>query len=551
MSEELKEDDAKALIEKKLSSQAFRLANLYWVEDENGRKVKFRPRWEQRELHNRLHNQNVVLKCRQPGISTYCALLELDFSLFTAHKTCGIIDKTDEDAKRKLDKIRFAYDHLDDPDTQNLNGSEDTSRLGSMVKSAVTLTVNNVKELEFSNGSKIWSGTKMRGGTLQFLWITELGFTSFYNPDHAEEIKKGALNTVHKDAIVIVESTHEGGKFGVFYSLLKLAMEAPDVLSPMDWKFTFFPWWRCVNYSLPLPAPLPLEKEDQHYFERLAARGIVLTDGQKNWYIKKRTTIGDAMLSEFPSTPEEAFEAVIKGAIYGREISKLRASRRITDFEWDRVAPMYASWDLGFSDYTAIWLLQPAGRDILAIDYVCGCREGPEYYAARIREWEAKYDRPITLHFLPHDADAKEKSGKSYRDYLRDAGISNVRVVVRSPDQWIGIRRLRSLLPRFYFHAKNCGREWQHDGRAMPSGIGCLEGYHTKEDASSGVIREMPVHDENSHGADSLRTFAEAEMLGLVPKETLQHMPGDNVPKPKVILAGWNRSREEILRRLR
>ena len=33
-----------------------------------------------------------------------------------------------------------------------------------------------------SNGSKVWAGTKMRGGTLQFLWITELGYTSYYNP---------------------------------------------------------------------------------------------------------------------------------------------------------------------------------------------------------------------------------------------------------------------------------------------------------------------------------------------------------------------------------
>ena len=541
-----REAAAKAEVERKLSSQAWRLSHLYWVEDENGKKVKFTPRWEQKELHNNWHCLSVVLKCRQPGISTYCAIRALDFSLFCPNKTSGVIDKTDDDAKRKLDKIRFAYDHLDDPD------DPETAGIGALIKAAVPLVVNNTKELEWLNGSKIWAGTSMRGGTLQFLWITELGHTSFYNPETAEEIRKGALNTVAKGNTVIVESTHEGGKFGVFYGLVKLAMESREPLSEMDWKFHFFPWWRHTKYQLAIDHGFNLSKDDEDYFKRLAERGIKTSEAQRYWYVKKRAAIGEnAMMKEFPSVEEECFEAIISGSIYGKIITALRAKKRIVDFEHDRLAPFYSFWDIGFSDFMAIWLLQFVGRDINAIAYRCNCQETPPYYVAIIREWERQYEKPITTHFLPHDADAKEKSGKSYRDYLRDAGIANTQVVIRTPDEWLGIQHLKAKLPQFYFHRTNCGREWIREGQVMPSGIGCLEGYHTKEDASTGIIREKPVHDSNSHGASALRTFAEAHMRGLIEGTSdvaAETQYGDS-SQVKVILAGWNRSRGERGRR--
>lgn len=539
--EDHKEAAARAEVQRKLSSQAWRLQNLYWVEDENGKKVKFRPRWEQKELHNSWHCLNVVLKCRKPGISTYCALRALDLSLFSPNKTCGVIDKTDDDAKRKLDIVRFAYEHLDDPDDPT------TAGIGAMIKAAIPLIVNNTKELEWANRSKVWSGTSMRGVTIQFLWITELGYTSFYNPEAAEEIRKGALNAVAPGNTIVIESTHEGGKFGVFYGLIRLAMETAGKLSAMDWRFHFFPWWRNAFYRLVIDHGFKLTPDEEAYFAQLASRGISLTDEQKHWYVKKRAAIGEnAMMKEFPSLEEECFEAIISGSIYGRAVTSLRAAKRITDFEHDRVAPLFTFWDLGFSDFTALWLLQFVGRDICALAYRCSCREAPPYYVAIVREWERVYQAPIVLNYLPHDANAKEKSGKSYTDYLREAGMDNLRVVTRTPDEWLGINRLRALLPRFYIHKTACGQTWQHDGRTMPSGIGCLEGYHTKEDASTGIIREHPVHDENSHGAAALRTFAEAEMRGLIEGTSELAQESGGFKRPPSILAGWNKPRPDF-----
>lgn len=537
MSDQTAEDReaaAKAEVARKLSSQAWRLSNLYWVEDEHGNKVKFRPRPEQRELHNNLHTMNAVLKCRQPGISTYCAISMLDYQLFTPNKTCGVIDKTDDDAKKKLKKITFAYEHLDDPDDPT------TAAIGALIKSTRWAVTDNDHEFELSNGSKVWAGTKMRGGTLQFLWITELGYTSFYNPKDAEEIRKGALNTVHAGNRIIVESTHEGGKFGVLYGILKLAMESPSDLTVLDWRFHFFAWHRHASYAMTPPAGWTPDADHALYFAELEKEGIKLSIAQKFWYEKKHASIGESVKSEFPSTPQEAFEAAIKGAIYGKIVSALRVKKRIADFEHDPGRPLYCFWDIGYSDYTAMWLLQFCGRDICALAYRCNSQQLPAYYAAIAKEWEVRYGIPISMHYLPHDAAHKEFGGKSAEDHLRLAGIQNITVVPVIRDQWTGINHLRSLLPRFVLHKTNCGQIWNHDGRDMPSGIGCLEGYHTLESAASGVIRETPVHDENSHGADGLRTFAEAEMRGLLPGSSVTI----DSTKRTVVLAGWNAQRD-------
>lgn len=508
-------------IAEKLGDRAWRLQNLYWIEDENGKKVKFRMNWAQRAFFTALWWLNVVLKARQLGLSTFSLILMVDRCLFNPGQTCGIIDKTDDDAKRKLDRIEYAYDHLDDPDDPS------TAMCGAAVKQAVRLLKNNEKELQFSNDSKVWAGTSLRGGTVQLLLISELGYISFFNPKKANEIKSGALNTVHRGNIVIIESTHEGGKYGINYDMIKIAQEAPaepPELTEMDWRFHFFAWHQNPEYVLPVVGKLVLPADLVTYFEELAKdtevrKGIKLTDAQKHWYWKKKVTQGDAMWKEFPSTPEEAVNAVVKGAIYGKLMSVLRSQKRIVDFSHDPAFPIYSFWDLGYSDFTAIWLIQLVGRDICVLRYFCNNQEDGAYYWNRIVEWERIYNAPIAWHFLPHDADNKTGLvGKSSKDVLIDAGMDarRITVVPRTPDIWTGIRAVRSLLPRCYFHKTDCDQEWRKDEERMPGGIACLENYHTKDASGPGVIAEFPVHDAASHGSDAFRTFGEAHAQGLL-----------------------------------
>ena len=103
-------------------------------------------------------------------------------------------------------------------------------------------------------------------------------------------------------------------------------------------------------------------------------------------------------------------------------------------------------------------------------------------------------------HFLPHDAMATQKSGRTFLMELKEAGLANVKAVPRTYDVWIGINKLRGILPRFSFRVPECER-----------GLEALCAYHTVRETSTGIARDEPCHDASSHACDALRVLAEAE----------------------------------------
>jgi hypothetical protein len=228
---------------------------------------------------------------------------------------------------------------------------------------------------------------------------------------------------------------------------------------------------------------------------------------------KQRKMMGDAA---YMMQWELDVNAALANAIYGQEMDGLRKVGRIYDFAFDPSCPLYTFWDIGYSDYVPIWLVQLVGRDICVLDYFCRNREVPAFYAAQVRQWEQEYGAPVRMNYLPHDAASHEKTGTTYVGELRKAGLEYLKVVPRTPDVWLGINRLRVLLPRFYLHHSKCSVGWKQGEEEMPSGIDCLDYYEKTPDASSGVIRDMPLHNQYSHGADALRTFAEAERQGMI-----------------------------------
>ena len=83
---------------------------------------------------------------------------------------------------------------------------------------------------------------------------------------------------------------------------------------------------------------------------------------------------------------------------------------------------------------------------------------------------------------------------------LKEAGLANVKAVPRTYDVWIGINKLRGILPRFSFRVPECER-----------GLEALCAYHTVRETSTGIARDEPCHDASSHACDVLRVLAEAE----------------------------------------
>lgn len=509
--------EAEKEIHGKLKSRRWRLNNLYWVEDEKGRKVKFRMNWAQLAFLMAMHYLNVILKARQLGMSTLIEIYILDLSLFTKNHTAGIIDKGDKDALKKLAKIRFAYENLDSPDLDP-NGTPSTAATGAMIKQSVRLVIDNDHELAFSNNSKVWAGTSLRGGTLQFLHISELGYIAAYNHKKAEEIRSGALNTVHIGCIVVIESTHEGGKYGLNYEMIVLAQESPAKLGALDWKFHFFAWWQDPKYTLPDAPPVTDPKLIEYFSDLQVKHGILLQPGQQAWYAAKKRTQKEAMFKEFPSTAEEAVNSVIRGAIYGEEISRARVEGRIEDFNLTPGLPWYVSFDIGMSDFTDMWAIQPVGSEHRVLNFYENNGMGVDHYVNVLREWERLYG-VSTFVFLPHDAARRQfgtVGGITTVQTMAEMNVKNVVVVPPTRDVWIGINRLRAMMANMRFHKTNLSQDRMKDGERHPSGLGALEAYRTQTVTTAGAIREMPLHDASSHAADGLRTYAEAEAAGMV-----------------------------------
>lgn len=395
-------------------------------------------------------------------------------------RNSAIVAHTRDDANKIFDdKIKYAWD-----------------RLPEWLKSEWQLDVDNTQMLKFKQDKReayIYTGTGLRGGTNQNLLITELGTLDQKFPEKAAEIKSGALNTVHKGQVVVIESTAKGS-YGVFFDIVKQAREVAKIgraLSMMDWKFFFFSWFDEEEYQIDTPYIIP--KEMNEYFAHLEVEtGVILTKAQKTWYCKKKLIQKDAMFSEFPSVPDEAFKAATEGSYYGKNIDKLWEMKRITRVPFDPRIPVDTFWDLGIGDAMCIVFVQIFGREIRVIDYYENSGEGMPHYIRVLKDRNYVY----RSHNAPHDIEVRELStGVSRRDTAKSLGISFS--IVRNISIEDGIDAVRNILPICWFDESNTKRL-----------VDALNEYRKEWDAGAGMFKDKALHNWASHPADAFRMLA-------------------------------------------
>ena len=221
---------------------------------------------------------------------------------------------------------------------------------------------------------------------------------------------------------------------------------------------------------------------------------IELNAGQRAWYVKKYETQQDEMKREFPSTPEEAFEAAIIGAYYGKQMAKAREQRRIGEFPHNPNALVHTAWDLGINDAMAIWFFQLDNNMINVINYYESSGEGFEHYMNILKEHK---DYTYGTHYAPHDIKKRDlMSGKTrIRRALEDFGIDFERIQ-RALDVVEDINEVRRMFYKFRFDEVNCA-----------NGITSLDNYRKKWDENNGCFHRTPLHNAASNGADACRTL--------------------------------------------
>jgi len=246
----------------------------------------------QEDFFNNMHEINCILKARQLGFSTFILIYALDYCLFSPNSSAGVIAQGLVEAEDLFkNKVKYAYD-----------------KLPRWLKRKVGASSDNARKLEFTNGSSIQVGTSLRGGTFQVLHVSEYGKIAARYPDKAEEIKTGALNTVHVGQRIFVESTAEG-QSGEFYDLVmrgKALAETGEELTALDPKLHFYGWYWRGDYRLDGDVSLDADMVD--YFADLEKKhGIKLDAKQKAYYVKKAQQQGDKIKREYPATVDEAF----------------------------------------------------------------------------------------------------------------------------------------------------------------------------------------------------------------------------------------------------
>lgn len=490
-----------------------------------GRITPFVMRKEQAEVLATRHTRNFRPKARKLGISTVLVLANGDECLWTPNLFAAVIDKSEGDAFGKLQMFRFAWEN--GPRHPNPG----MAQLWRWVHEANPLTVNNDSELAWSNGSRFEASASVTGNTPNRLHLSELGPISAQFPKKSREIRRGSINAVLPHDIVDIETTMEGGQFGVCWDFCELALSSVGKeLSPVDWKFHFYPWFRHPSYRI--AGGKPRNEETLEYFEKLRENhDIVLADEQMAFWESKRREQGDDIWQQYPSTIEEATRAVVAGQIYPL-LASYRQAGRVCDFEPELGQPLYCFFDLGASDNMAGWLMQPCGKDWNALDWCAGEGVGAEAVAEVIRAWERKFS-PMAGVYIPHDANITDKgSGKTYLSQLLACKINPriVHVVPRIPDVWMGVNEVRKRLSRVWWHSRTDRPVVTPDGDKLPSGVGRLENYR-KVITTSGITKSIPFKDGVcDHTADALRTWAEADSLSMITAGTVDAAPRSSRP---------------------
>lgn len=188
-----------------------------------------------------------------------------------------------------------------------------------------------------------------------------------------------------------------------------------------------------------------------------------------------------------------SFDASLVGSYYGDQLRLAESEGRITRVPWHPTVPVTTGWDLGFDDYTAIWIVQPVGRELRVLEYLEGEGEHIPYYAKILKQAEYAYGE----HLLPHDAEADNiRAELTIEQQLRSLGVRPTRIVPRG-DVNHGIQAVRALFPRLVF-----------DEQKTRLGRDRLAAYRKQRDKSTQTYRAKPFHDQASDAADALRTLA-------------------------------------------
>jgi hypothetical protein len=245
----------------------------------------------QEDLKTKGKTRKIIIKGRQQGISTLIETLLLSYAMSVEAFTGYAMAHDRETANDIFDKIiKFEW--------QNMNEN---------LKNIYKMKRDNTRQIMFENmnSSSVTVGLSARGGTVDFLHISEAGKMSM-NAKLWNEMKEGSLPAAEKAIGIVIESTADGG-LGLFYEMVQDSINGKN-----DYDLIFLCWTESPEYAREAP-------EDDSWIEDYKAQAKIyglyadpmtqfgITKNQFYWYYKKVYELKEAVKVQYPFTLDEAF----------------------------------------------------------------------------------------------------------------------------------------------------------------------------------------------------------------------------------------------------
>ena len=475
-------------MDQRLANKNWRISNLYKIRNKDGKLVKFVRNRTQQHYNSNLHSRNLILKSRQLGFTTDEAIDCLDNVLFTPNSDVLLIAHNLEAGESIFNKkISFAWEKL--PDT---------------IKALYKVDTNSSKTLKFDFAEKGFSSiavdTSGRSGTYQRVHITEFADLCKKYPKKVVDIIEGTIPAIPTTGRIDIESTSQGAS-GEFYDMFMEAWERGVPQYPSQYKAHFYNWtWDDEEMS---KITKPIEFKDMEQPDKFREYGEKhnLTSIQLTYYYLKWLSLNrkwNSLKREYPTTPQEAFDAVSEGTFYGETIGLMEQNGQIGIYPYDRALKVHTVWDLGVGKNLVVGFYQ---RDTVVnklrkIDYLEGeGSEGLADMAVKVNKKPYIYGK----HFAPHDITTVDiGTGKTRLETAKTMGITFT--VVEDLSLEDGINGATTALDRLLVDESKC-KKW----------IKSMKNYCKEWDDKRGMYKDEPFHNWASHGADEWRYAAISE----------------------------------------
>lgn len=187
----------------------------------------------------------------------------------------------------------------------------------------------------------------------------------------------------------------------------------------------------------------------------------------------------------------------VEGAYFATEMAEAEQAGRIGDYTPSPDLSAHTFWDIGVSDYMAIWIGQAMEDQWIWLAYYENTGHSIDHYARWLTDWKIKHRVNFGDHVWPHDGahrDAGILGGKTRSEVFAGLGFQ-APIIMPKRDvigDWIDASRVLIRKSRF-------------DRDGCKSGLIHLRKYRRERDDVRNVYRDKPRHDEHSHGADAFQ----------------------------------------------